>query len=88
MDCSARTDCRIPLLRTLVQRQVPRATRPGRICHVMEMLVMTIHDDVVKASIGEKNYRKSSLLYLITVFFFHLYDEPPGLRQSSPVAPM
>lgn len=36
---------------------------------MMEMLVMSINDDVIKASIGEKHYRRYAP-YLLTVFFF------------------
>ena len=36
---------------------------------MMEMLVMTIHDDLIKPAVGEKHY-KSYAPYLLTVFFF------------------
>lgn len=36
---------------------------------LMEMLVMMVTDDLIKPSIGEKNYRKYTP-YLLTVFFF------------------
>lgn len=35
----------------------------------MEMLVMMIHDDVIRPSVGEKNYKKFAP-YLLTAFFF------------------
>ncbi len=42
---------------------------PGGFVGFMEMFVMSINDDVIKSSIGEKHYRKYSP-YLLTVFFF------------------
>lgn len=42
---------------------------PGGFVGMMEMLVMAIYDDVVKASIGEKHF-KPYAPYLLTVFFF------------------
>ena len=44
----------------------------------MEVLVMTIHDDVVKSSIGEAQYRKFAP-YLLTTFFFILVCNLIGL---------
>ena len=44
----------------------------------MEMLVMTIHDDVIKACVGEKHYKKYAP-YLLTVFFFILVTNLLGL---------
>lgn len=44
----------------------------------MEMLVMTINDDVIKASIGEKYYRRYAP-YLLTVFFFIFTNNLLGL---------
>ena len=44
----------------------------------MEMLVMTIHDDVIKSSIGEKHYRPYAP-YLLTVFFFIFTNNILGL---------
>lgn len=35
----------------------------------MEMLVMMIHDDVIRPSVGEKNYKRFAP-YLLTAFFF------------------
>ena len=46
-----------------------KSDAPGGFVGFMEMFVMMIHDDVVKASIGEKHY-KPYAPYLITVFFF------------------
>ena len=56
---------------------------PGGFVGVMEMLVMTIYDDVVKASIGEKNFRKFAP-YLLTVFFFILTTNLLGLLPIFP----
>jgi len=44
----------------------------------MEMIVMTIHDDLIKSSIGEKHYRPYAP-YLLTVFFFILTCNLIGL---------
>lgn len=46
-----------------------RSDAPRGFVGMMEMLVMAINDDVIKASIGEKHYR-SYAPYLLTVFFF------------------
>jgi len=45
---------------------------------MMEMLVMAIHDDVAKACIGEKHYKKYAP-YLLTAFFFILTCNLLGL---------
>lgn len=42
---------------------------PKGIAGLMEMMVMMVNDDLIKASIGEKDYRKYAP-YLLTVFFF------------------
>lgn len=44
----------------------------------MELIVMTIHDDVVKSSIGEAQYKRFAP-YLLTVFFFILTCNVVGL---------
>ncbi len=44
----------------------------------MELIVMTIHDDVVKSSIGEAQYKRFAP-YLLTVFFFILTCNLVGL---------
>ena len=44
----------------------------------VEMLVMMIHDDVIKESIGEKHYKRYAP-YLLTVFFFILVTNLVGL---------
>ncbi len=49
----------------------------------MEMLVMMVNDDVVKAAIGEKHY-KPYAPYLLTVFFFILVTNFIGLLPVFP----
>lgn len=51
---------------------------PGGFVGMIEMLVMTIHDDLIKSSIGEKHY-KPYAPYLLTVFFFILTTNLVGL---------
>lgn len=51
---------------------------PGGFVGAMEVVIMTIHDDVVKASIGEAHYKRFAP-YLITVFFFILTCNLVGL---------
>ena len=51
---------------------------PGGFVGMIEMLVMTIHDDLIKSSIGEKHY-KPYAPYLLTVFFFNLTTNLIGL---------
>lgn len=46
-----------------------RSDAPGGFVGMIEMLVMSINDDVIKSSIGERHYRKYAP-YLLTVFFF------------------
>ena len=50
---------------------------------MMEMLVMAIYDDVVKASIGEKHF-KPYAPYLLTVFFFIFTTNLLGLLPIFP----
>ena len=50
---------------------------------MMEMLVMTIHDDLIKDSIGEKHYRPYAP-YLLTAFFFILITNLLGLLPVFP----
>ena len=45
---------------------------------MMEMLVITINDDVIKSSIGEKHYKRYAP-YLLTVFFFIFTNNLLGL---------
>jgi F-type H+-transporting ATPase subunit a len=42
---------------------------PKGIAGLMEMMIMMVNDDLIKESIGEKEYRKYAP-YLLTVFFF------------------
>ena len=51
---------------------------PGGFVGAMEMIVMMIHDDLIKSSIGEKHY-KPYAPYLLTVFFFILTCNLIGL---------
>lgn len=46
-----------------------KSDAPAGFVGMMEMLVMTIHDDLIKPAVGEKHY-KSYAPYLLTVFFF------------------
>lgn len=55
-----------------------KSEAPKGFVGLMEMIVMYINDDVVKASIGEKHYRRFSP-YLLTVFFFILTCNLVGL---------
>lgn len=61
-----------------VRKESPR----GFVC-LMEMLVMTIHDDLIKDSIGEKHYRPYAP-YLLTVFFFIFVTNLLGLLPVFP----
>ena len=55
-----------------------RQAAPKGFVGMMEMLVMAIHDDVIKSSIGEKHYRRYAP-YLLTVFFFIFTNNLLGL---------
>lgn len=55
-----------------------RQEAPKGFVGMMETLVMTIHDDVIKSSIGEKHYRRYAP-YLLTVFFFIFTNNLLGL---------
>lgn len=46
-----------------------KSDAPGGFVGMIEMLVMTIHDDIIRGSIGEKHFRPYAP-YLLTVFFF------------------
>lgn len=56
---------------------------PGGFVGLIEMLVMTINDDIIKSSIGEKHYRKYAP-YLLTVFFFIFLTNLLGLLPIFP----
>ena len=45
---------------------------------LMEMFVMSIHDDVIKASIGEKHHKRYAP-FLLTAFFFIFFTNVLGL---------
>lgn len=60
-----------------------KSAAPGGFVGAMEMLVMTIYDDVIKASIGEKHF-KPYAPYLLTVFFFILTTNLLGLLPIFP----
>ena len=53
----------------LYRKRDKKSNAPGGFVGMMEMLVMTIHDDLIKPAVGEKHY-KSYAPYLLTVFFF------------------
>lgn len=55
-----------------------RKEAPSGFVGMIEMLITTINDDVIKQSIGEKHYKKYSP-YLLTVFFFILTANVLGL---------
>lgn len=50
---------------------------------MVEMLVMSIHDDLIRDSIGEKHYRPYAP-YLLTAFFFILITNMLGLLPIFP----
>ena len=60
-----------------------QSAAPGGFVGMMEMLVMAIYDDVVKASIGEKHF-KPYAPYLLTVFFFIFTTNLLGLLPIFP----
>ena len=60
-----------------------RSEAPRGFVGMMEMFVMTIYDDVIKASIGEKHF-KPFAPYLLTVFFFIFTTNILGLLPVFP----
>ena len=44
-------------------------TAPGGFTGLMEMMIMMVNDEIIKPSVGEKEYRKYAP-YLLTAFFF------------------
>ena len=60
-----------------------KSDAPKGFVGMMEMIVMMIHDDVVKACVGEKHYKKYAP-YLLTVFFFILVTNLLGLLPIFP----
>lgn len=51
------------------KRRDEKSNAPGGFVGLIEMFVMTIYDDLIKSSIGEKHF-KPYAPYLLTVFFF------------------
>ena len=72
----------IPCARWYKKHRIEDGAPKGMV-GMMEVLVMSINDDVIKASIGEKHYRKYSP-YLLTVFFFLLVTNLMGLLPIFP----
>lgn len=60
------------------KRRDETSEAPSGFVGAVEMIVMTIHDDVIKSSVGESQYRKYAP-YLLTVFFFILACNLIGL---------
>lgn len=60
-----------------------KSKAPGGFVGVMEMFIMTIYNDVIKASIGEKRF-KPFAPYLLTVFFFIFTTNLLGLLPIFP----
>lgn len=60
-----------------------KSDAPKGFVGAIEMLVMYINDDVIKACVGEKHYRKYAP-YLLTVFFFILVTNVLGLLPIFP----
>lgn len=60
-----------------------KSEAPGGFVGMMEMFVMAIYDDVIKASIGEKHFRPYAP-YLLTVFFFIFTTNILGLLPIFP----
>lgn len=55
-----------------------KSEAPSGFVGAVEMLVMTIHDDLIRNSVGEKHYKQYAP-YLLTVFFFILITNVVGL---------
>lgn len=60
------------------KRRDEKSKAPGGFVGMVEMFVMTIYDDLIKSSIGEKHY-KPYAPYLLTVFFFIFTTNIVGL---------
>ena len=60
-----------------------KSEAPGGFVGCMEMLVMMIHDDVVKAIVGDRYYKRYAP-YLLTVFFFIFTTNLVGLLPVFP----
>ena len=72
----------IPCARWYKRHNVQNGAPKGFV-GMMEAIVMTINDDVIKSSIGEKHYRNFAP-YLLTVFFFILVTNLMGLLPIFP----
>ena len=59
------------------RRHDPKSQAPGGFVGTMEMLVMTIHDDVIKSCVGPSYARFAP--YLLTAFFFIFINNLMGL---------
>ena len=55
-----------------------KSEAPKGFVGAVEMLVMTIHDDLIRPAVGEKHYKQYAP-YLLTVFFFILTTNMIGL---------
>ena len=55
-----------------------RDKAPGGLAGLVEMMVMMVHDDIIRPSIGEKHYKKFAP-YLLTCFFFIFITNLLGL---------
>ncbi len=60
-----------------------KSDAPSGFVGAVEMLVMTIHDDLIRPSVGEKHYKQYAP-YLLTVFFFILITNMVGLIPVMP----
>lgn len=65
------------------KRHDSKKEAPGGFVGMIEMLVMSIHDDLIKDSIGEKHYRPYAP-YLLTAFFFIFVTNLLGLLPVFP----
>ena len=65
------------------KRHDAKKEAPGGFVGMIEMLVMSIHDDLIKDSIGEKHYRPYAP-YLLTAFFFIFVTNLLGLLPIFP----
>ncbi len=60
------------------RNKTPDSEAPKGFVGLMEMFVMMVNDDIIKASIGEKHYRPYAP-YLLTAFFFVFFSNVLGL---------
>ncbi|MDR2146085.1 MAG: F0F1 ATP synthase subunit A [Tannerella sp.] len=59
-------------------RRHPKNAVPNKFVSAVEMLVMSVEDDIIRKSIGEKHYKRYSP-YLLYAFFFILINNLLGL---------